>query len=191
MLAIYDHQTTTVKKLVRENVDLNYISKTKNNSWQLTALEVAIRIDDADTVNLLLATKKIAPLGKAFMVACGQDNEQIVELLIGYGANPNEELPNGYSASMMAINFGSIKILEALLKNGVNPNHKKSGGMTLLMFAAYNCHLEKAKLLLKNGAKKEITDSKGQTALDYAKKIYISGDVNPDAKKDLIKLLAL
>lgn len=189
MLAIYHNQTEKISKLVRQDVDLNYLSNSPRSHWHLTALEVAIRMDDFANSKLLLDTKKITNPEKLFLTACAQNNAAIIELLIQYGADPNEQLENGYSALIKATNFGSLQVLETLLKHEANPNHAKDGGMTALMFAAYNCELEKAKLLLQYGAQKETTDAKGDTAWDYARKIYLSQDISPQTKAQLIELL--
>lgn len=124
------------------------------------------------------------------MAACGQKSALIIDLLIKYGANPNDTLENGYAVSMMAASFGSYEVLEELLKHGANVEQtRKVDGMTTLMFAAFNGDLKKVKLLLDNGADKFAKDKNGKTALGYVDDIYERLNVSEKTKNELRQLL--
>lgn len=175
MLAIYNDDPDDYTKLIEQNVDLNFVSESPNTNWNLTAIEVAIFKDNDSAVKKLLLTGKISNPEKYFMQACGQNSASTVDLLIKYGANPNEILDNGYSVLMMSASFGSLEVLESLLKNGANPNQKRNtDGMTALMLATSNGEPKKVKLLLEYGAKKDTKDLNGETALDNVK--YLNQD---------------
>ncbi|MGC4041830.1 MAG: ankyrin repeat domain-containing protein [Flavobacterium sp.] len=122
MLAIYKGETKEFKRLIKSNADVNYKVRPDDSNWNLTPLEVAIRMDNEVAVNCLLSTNKILKPESYLMTAAGQNSVRIIELLIQYGANPNETLENGYSVLMMATASGSKEVLECLLKNGGNPN---------------------------------------------------------------------
>jgi ankyrin repeat protein len=189
MDAIYNDETEEFTELINKNVDVNFVSESKNSNWHLTAIEIAIFKENDFAVKKLLSTNKVSHPEKFLMLACGGENAKIVRLLIEYGANPNETLDNGYSVVMMASSFGSTKVLECLLKNGANPNNRNlDKSMTALMYATSNSEPEKVKLLLNFGAKKETKDQNGKTALDYV------DDLEKDTKssrKSIVELREL
>jgi ankyrin repeat protein len=190
MLAIYNGQIDKVNNLIEQNVDINFITPGTNSNWRLTALEVAIRKDNDVAVEKLLSTNKISKPETYLMTACGQKSAKTVQLLIKYGAKPNDTLENGYSVAMMAASFGSLEVLECLLKNGANLKQtRKVDGMTILMFAAFNGDSKKVKLLLDFGADKYVKDKSGKSALDYVDQIYEHLKVSETTKAELRQLL--
>ena len=190
MLAIYNGNTDKFTKLIEQNVDVNFITPGTNNNWSLTALDVAIRKDNEVAVKALLLTNKISKPETYLMTACGQKSALTIDLLIKYGANPNDTLENGYAVSMMAASFGSYEVLEELLKHGANVKQtRKVDGMTTLMFAALNGDLKKVKLLLDNGADKFAKDKNGKTALGDVDDIYGRLNVSNKTKNELRQLL--
>lgn len=189
MSAIYNNQTQKFQKLIAKNANVNYVTKSKDSNWNLTPLEVAIRVNNEVAVNSLLLTNKILHPEKYLMIAAGGNSVKIIELLIKYGANPKETLENGYSVLMMSTGFGSNEVFECLLKNGANPNQAKTNGMTDLMFAAYDSKTEKIKLLLKYGAEKDLKDSNGLKALDYFNKYCDIRKVSEENKTEIRELL--
>jgi ankyrin repeat protein len=189
MLAIYNEQTVIFTKLIEQNANVNYISPGLNGSWRLTALEVAIRKGNVLAVKKLLLTNKISKPSKYLMTACSENSAIVVELLIKYGANPDEKLKNGYSVSMMAASFGSFEVLECLLKHGADLKQtRRVDGMTTLMFAVLNGNPKKIKLLLEYGANKYARDKNGQTALNYVEQNY-EQRLNEKTKLELRKML--
>lgn len=190
MLAIYNDQKDKVTDLISQNVDVNYITPGTNSNWRLTALDVAIRKDNEFAVEKLLLTNKISKPESFMMTACGQKSAKTIELLIKYGASPNDTLENGYSVLMMAASFGSLEVLQSLLKNGANVKQtRKVDGMTPLMFAAFNGDVKKVKLLLDCGADKYSRDERGDTALNYVDRIYEHLKVSETTKAELRQIL--
>ncbi len=189
MLAIYKGKTESFMKLITQKVDVNYLSKSKYSDARITALEVAIRMNNEVAVNSLLLTNRISNPEKYLMTAAGQNSMKVIELLIKYGGNPNETLENGYSILMMATGFSSKDVFECLLKKGANPNQAKTNGMTVLMLAGYGAKIEKIKLLIKYNADKDVKDSKGWTALDYFNKYCDIRKVSEEDKTEIRELL--
>jgi len=186
MFAIYNGQTSKFIQLIQQGVDINYVTHGKNSNWRLTALEVAIRKDNEDAVRTLLQTNKIVQPEKYLMTASGQNSALIIDLLIEFGANPNDTLVNGYSVLMMAASFGSNEVLECLLKHGSNVGQTRKGdGITALMLAALNGQTQKVKLLLDYKADKNIKDKSGETALSYVDHIYPYLKVSEESKAEL------
>ncbi|WP_101688931.1 ankyrin repeat domain-containing protein [Dysgonomonas massiliensis] len=190
MIAIYNSQTATFLELIKQDADVNFKSGNENTGWELTALDVAIRKDSQIAVKALLNTNKVLTPEIYLMTACAQNSAQNVELLIKYGANPNETLDNGYSVLMKAASFGSSEVLEVLLKHGAKTNQKRSvDGITALMLAAFNGEPQKVKLLLKYGANKYTKDNNGKTALEYVEHIYERLNISESTKGELRSLL--
>jgi ankyrin repeat protein len=190
MLAIYNGQTEKITDLINQDIDVNFITPGTNSDWCLTALEVAIRNDNEFAVERLLLTNKIYKPESFMMTACGQKSAKTIELLIKYGANPNDTLENGYSVLMMAASFGSFGVLESLLKNCANVKQtRKVDKMTPLMFAAFNGDVKKVKLLLDYGADKYSRDKSGDTALNYVDRIYEHLKVSETTKAELRQIL--
>lgn len=188
MHAIYNGQTTSFVRMVRQGADVNYRSKSSN--WTLTALDIAIRKNDEVAVRVLLGTNKIVSPESYLMTASAQKSSRNIQLLINYGANPNETTDSGYSVLMSAASFGSTKILEMLLRYGAKPNFaRKVDGITALMLAAFNGESEKVKILLKYNADKSIKDKNGKRALEYVDDIYDHLGVSESVKKELRILL--
>jgi ankyrin repeat protein len=145
MLAIYNEQIEDVKNLIGQNVDVNFVTSGVNSRWHLTALEVAIRKEYDSVIEILLLTTRISEPETYLMIACGQRSAKTVELLIKYGANPNDTLENGHSVSVMAASFGSFEILGCLLRNGSNCKQtRKVDGITILMFAVLKADVKKS-----------------------------------------------
>ncbi len=94
--------------------------------------------------------------------------EDVVELLLQHGANPNLPDPAGNTALHHAAQEDRRVILRLLLENKGDPNHKNNEGATPLHTAAQAPSLRAAELLIKNGANPNAVDNKGQTPLHIA-----------------------
>lgn len=189
MLAVYKGNTKKVNELINSGVDLNYVAKKERFEFQLTALEVALRKENEIAVKLLLATNKIAHPKTLIYVACSYNSVSNVEMIIKHGGNPNDTLQKsnyGWSAFIMAINFGSNEVVEYLLKHGANVNQNDGG--TPLMYAVSRGYVEKVRLLLAYGADKKIKGYGGKTAIDELDRTY--ADVSEKSKTEIRKLLS-
>lgn len=155
MHAVYDNDIEEFTDLINEKADVNFIAKGENTGWELTAMDIALFMNNDVAAEKLLSTGKIKNPNNYIISAAAEDNARNVQLLINYGADPNKSLENGYSALMSAASFGSIEVLECLLKNKANPNSSRNvDDITPLNYAKMNGDLAKEKLLIKYGAKK-------------------------------------
>ncbi|MGK4568175.1 ankyrin repeat domain-containing protein [Flavobacterium sp. 3HN19-14] len=187
MFAIYNGNTKEFNKLIDNGADVTYRIKT---SWELNALNVAVKKNNVDAVKKLVSTKKFKKLQYYFEDACGQSSSSIVIFFISKGVNVNNYSENGHSNLMTACSFGTTEIVQALIKNGAEINHQREvDGITALMLAAFNGELNKVKLLMKNGADKTIKDKNGETAYDYVDQIYPRLNVSEETKNQLKNVL--
>ena len=101
--------------------------------------------------------------------ATRHDDREIVELLVGAGANPNAANRYGVTPLSLACTNGNGALVERLLQAGADPNTALPGGETPLMTAARSGTLRSVKALLSRGASVDGKDDRrGQTALMWA-----------------------
>jgi hypothetical protein len=85
--------------------------------------------------------------------ASAQGEIDLVRLLLGEGADPNERSPDGEGTPLCAAAcHGDTEIVRELLDHGADPNLKEDEWFTPLRWAASNGHLETALVLLDRGA---------------------------------------
>ena len=93
----------------------------------------------------------------------------VVEALLGWGANVNAENKMRRTPLHLAARVGNVEVVEALLVEGANVNAKdKSPGRTALHYAAQQDHKNVAELLLDFGADVNATDLLSRTPLYWA-----------------------
>lgn len=73
--------------------------------------------------------------GTPIMAATVKNNENIVDLLLSHGADPNIQDTNGKTALLYCSTFGINTIAEKLLKAGANANLKDNTGNRALDYA--------------------------------------------------------
>lgn len=103
------------------------------------------------------------------MIAAGEGNIEICELLIGLGAKFEDG--DAQVALFEAAEMGNLTpgIFDFLKQHGSNINAAKSNsGTTALMIAAENGHDEVCRLLIEKGADVNISDQLGDSALSIA-----------------------
>ena len=88
---------------------------------------------DVNTVN-----PKDVRRGTALVYAAGSPNstKEMVQMLIGAGANVNVQTAHSISPLISAVNIRSKEKVKLLIDNHADVNHKDSGGQTALMIAA-------------------------------------------------------
>lgn len=74
----------------------------------------------------------------ALMIAAKQDNQQMMQTLLQYGANPNARNAGGVTALMIAAVRNQDMLALLLLKSGADANIKDEEGKTALMLAREN-----------------------------------------------------
>ncbi len=106
------------------------------------------------------------------MMAASCNHENIVKLLLQYGANVNAKSDNNSNALLWAVRTSGNSeenILKLLIENRASLNEVNNNGFTPLLFAAKFGREGAIKLLLKYGADKNIM-VRGQTASQLARR---------------------
>jgi len=103
------------------------------------------------------------------------DDSEIVQLLVGHGADIEARDEEGATPLMRAAEFGQTGIVRALLEHGAKVEAKDKYGNTALIAAACECAvvdmpdtLPSMKLLLEKGADVNAKNKHGNTALTVA-----------------------
>jgi len=111
-----------------------------------TALHWAVHRDALEVVDLLLGAG-------ANPLAATNGNARIVERLLRGGADPNTALPGGETVLMTAARTGDVAVLKALIEANANVNARESSrGQTALMWAAAENNVAAIKVLVEAGA---------------------------------------
>ncbi|RDW72196.1 hypothetical protein BP5796_08230 [Coleophoma crateriformis] len=84
----------------------------------------------------------------AFLTACGQKSQPIVELFLRAEADPNSMQPdNRYTALHKAAEGGDVEIVKLLVERGADVNAELPGGLTALHLASEKGHEDIVELL--------------------------------------------
>ena len=148
----------------------------------------AVRRTDAAAVHALLQKRVDVNAQEidgstALHWAVQQDAVDLVNLLIGSGANVKATNRYGVAPLSLACTNGNFAIVERLLAAGADPDTTLPGGETALMTAARTGKPEVLKVLLAYGANPNARENaRGQTALMWA-----AGEDNAAAIKVLVE----
>ena len=121
------------------------------NTERLIAGISALSAKNASTLKLLIdrglkIESRVSPEGHSLLAFCVMDgSEDIVNLLLENGANPNDATPNGMTVLMTAAmcDPGHSRIVESLMRHGAKVDTKTPEGKTALSLAKkyHNDHL--------------------------------------------------
>ncbi|XP_076583108.1 ankyrin repeat domain-containing protein 29 isoform X3 [Chaetodon auriga] len=89
----------------------------------------------------------------ALFFASQQGHNDIVKLLLEFGASTEFQTKDGGTAVTVASQHGHCKVVETLLKNGANVHDQLNDGATSLFLAAQEGHVTVIRQLLSSGAK--------------------------------------
>ena len=120
----------------------------------------------ATGVDVNLLDKNVDSTALAEAVASGK--LALVQLLLNFGADPNERNSTGRTPLMRLDEDSSAEIVRALVNAGANPNRRDEDGDTALMAAASLEKVELLNALLDAGAKVNARNKEGKTALMVA-----------------------
>lgn len=105
----------------------------------------------------------------AFFLACAKDREDVVDILLEYGADINIENKCGDTPLICAAHNNNLDIVEMLLmRSSIDINHQNKKGETALIVACIVGNLEVINLLLEHDVDYTIKDNFGYTALMHA-----------------------
>ena len=168
MLAVEHDHVETIKLLLAKGAQVNAIGREGT-----TALETAVRVNNAALVRLLLAAGADARAKNLlYRAAAGpsltdedenphpERTSEILQLLLDKGANAKS--PEGDNALLVA---NSVEKVKLLLARGANPNTTGPYGSTPLMAAADRGYNQIVEALLSAGADVNAQDGNGDTAL--------------------------
>jgi ankyrin repeat protein len=115
-------------------------------------------------------------------LAASHDRDDLVLLLLKYGAECNKQSDGGWTALHNACEIGSQVIVRILIEAGSDVNAKLLNGMTPLHLAAQGGHIEVVKLLLEQkDIRRTARDTFGSTPFLRAAQ---------NKRKDIVSLLA-
>ena len=157
--------TEAVEFLVKQlNVDIN----TRSNEEPTASLkEEADKWHEEDKGNIFF---KHDAGCTALMIACCNNDTDMVKLLLENGADPNIQSNLGFTALIYASCIGGIHCVRMLLNHNADINLKKySSGSSALYFASYTGNIEIVKILLKHkNVNSNIQRNSGATPLYIA-----------------------
>ena len=102
-------------------------------------------------------------------LACAAGHQEVFDLLLAKGADPNATGPNPVYPIHAAVNQGRIQMTATLLQKGSNPNQLGEKKITPLHLAAFRGETSLIQLLLEHGADKQAVDASGNKPKDYAR----------------------
>lgn len=116
--------------------------------WRFDTAKAAALIDSGVDINTSDG-KGTYPL----ILACSyRDNDEMIELLLSKGADPNVHGPNGETPLGLAAKY-SLKAVQMLVDKGAELNARYDPGFTALRWAREMGQEEVAKFLIEKGAK--------------------------------------
>ncbi|XP_014205885.1 BRCA1-associated RING domain protein 1 [Copidosoma floridanum] len=102
-------------------------------------------------------------------IACRNNHEEKVKLLLEKGANPNTKDNAGWTPLQEAASYNFYNVCETLLKAGASPNMIGFDNRTALHEAVIVNDLELVSLLINHKASRDLCDKEGKKPKDYSK----------------------
>lgn len=167
--AIFNNDLSKISEVIASGVNINQ----KHSHSRLTPLIQAINLHRIEVIKFLIEVGadvhlyqyiQTTPLG----LATSLGNNQIVQLLLQAGANPDL---GGIDDPPLhrAVLIERIDIIQTLIEAGANLNYLNASHFTPLMLAANNGKFEIVKLLVETGSVYiNAKNQEGETALDKA-----------------------
>ena len=131
-----------VKSSFPEKPD-NYIEIPEGMEFTLSK-EITISIDSGPGKINYTALGKMT--GKA-LVRKNEEDNQIIEMFLSHGADPNQAPKSGTTPLMQAAYKGNVKLVKLFLKYDADPNLKDKQGKTALDMAKNKNHQQVIDLL--------------------------------------------
>ena len=146
----------------------------RNAGDSKTPLEVACRKGNLNLAKLLVESgakiqykrARFSPLYYSAFSRKGKTD--LCEFLIENGAEVNESLKNGWTALLVACQYGYLDVVKLLVNNGADVNQKNNKLTSPLYIAVYKKHYEIAQFLFNNGAKIYDKNNNGKTPFSIA-----------------------
>ena len=140
--------------------------------WQgETPLQWAVRMGSIDVAVLMIergAGLSQHELNRALIDACREDQARMVNALLGAGADPAVEGPDGSTALHAAAAGRQLEVIELLLRWGAPPDVPDARGRTAMHIAAWRNFSDVLELLAAGGGSVEALDEESRRPLHYA-----------------------
>lgn len=101
----------------------------------------------------------------------GNDDVEVIRILLQYGANVNQVDDSGYSATHKAAALNNTQALTLLINSGADLNMRSEKGYTPIHTAIYGEAESCVRILLARGASINCINVAGLSSLQYAKKL--------------------
>ena len=167
----------------------------ETQSTETALLFNAISKGDAHEVEKLLRTAKDAKaLANAFdskgwsALMRAVKNDNIVHILLSYGASANQTNSAGIPPLREALIAGNVASVKELLHANANVNQADNYGITPLMMAVSQGPADAVQFLILAGADVNAEDKGGQTVWNYSN-FSSPRKVSPEQKAEIQKLL--
>src|SRR3990167_1642771 len=160
------------KELTRIIIDKKGVKLNTINKANQTAYKLARDNGWTDIVNLLKEKGANPEQGFGFdnrlIDAVRNNNDQLVQQLLGEGINPDNQDLWGFTALILAAYSNNPDMVEILLAANADPNIQNKDGSTALIVAAQRNNLDMFEALLAANADPNIQGNNGYTALHWA-----------------------
>lgn len=169
-LAVEGRSLNIVRRLVEQGADT-----TKLDYHYRTPLDWAINYGCVDIVEFLFAMQQSQDSGlrswRPIHYACNRGHKDLVEMLIGKGADLKARTQYNCTALELAVWAGSLEVVQLILKHKDGKdtiNHLCYEGHTPLTRACGGAHIRIMEVLLDNGADISITSLAGHGPMSQA-----------------------
>jgi len=164
MHAVYKSSLTRAERLIGSGANVMYESESG-----LTVLDVAIRVQSYNAVDLVLGAGKfqVDSSNRPVIVACQYQNTSIVRRLVaaGYSIEGTDE---GWTPLMAASSFGPAETVHYLISLGADVNKLTDRSrQSALMCAVQAWKIDNVEALSMTGARPEQLDANGNSVCDH------------------------
>ena len=167
--AVKQADVEAVRALLTQHPDVDDVNAAEADGT--TALHWAVRLDDRNTVDLLIRAGGRVHVANRYgvtplMLACINGNAAVIEMLLNAGADPNSAYPEGATVLMTAAATGTVDAVTVLLERGADVNARERGhGQTALMWATAENNALAVEALIEAGADIDARSNAGFTPL--------------------------
>jgi Ankyrin repeats (3 copies)/Ankyrin repeat len=163
-------QLSALLAIARQREEHLNISTLEGNAKMQEQVTHAIKESGVECNNIPPLAGLVHPRGETTLHnAVKASRIDVIEDLVGRGADINSKDDDGYTPLAMAANFGRESVLAALVRMGADVLAQDNVRNSVLMFAAQYGDPKPFKLLLDSGADLNIQAKNGYTALTVAR----------------------
>ncbi|QVK17384.1 ankyrin repeat domain-containing protein [Mycoplasmatota bacterium] len=174
LVAIKNKQNLIIDRLIEYPlIDINIM-----NNEGLNALLIAYQNHDSNTLQKIIRSRKaeINTIDKnqnsLILLSLFDDNLELFDELLNYGANLNLKYKEGKTLLMIALQMQKKRFIAKIFEHpNFDVDLQDDSGMTALMHAIKSGNIRVVEALLKCGADSNLKDNKGDAAIFFALEI--------------------